>query len=58
MLFDEKNAAIARAIVNLGQNLGVTVIAEGVETDAQWQFLIENGCHSFQGYLFGHPTEM
>lgn len=58
MLFDEKNAAIARAIVNLGQNLGVTVIAEGVETDAQWQFLIENGCHSFQGYLFGHPSEM
>lgn len=58
MLFDEKNAAIARAIVNLGQNLGVTVIAEGVETDAQWQFLIENGCHSFQGYLFGHPAEM
>lgn len=58
MLVDEKNAAIARAIVNLGQNLGVTVIAEGVETDAQWQFLIENGCHSFQGYLFGHPAEM
>ena len=58
MLFDEKNAAIARAIVNLGQNLGVAVIAEGVETDAQWQFLIENGCHTFQGYLFGHPAEM
>lgn len=58
MLFDEKNAAIARAIVSLGQNLGVTVIAEGVETDAQWQFLIDNGCHSFQGYLFGRPAEM
>jgi EAL domain-containing protein (putative c-di-GMP-specific phosphodiesterase class I) len=46
---------IARAIVALAQSLGLTVVAEGVETEAQWKFLVRHGCHAFQGYYFGAP---
>ena len=54
-LSDATSAAIVRTIVALSQNLNIAVIAEGVETDAQFRFLDENGCHHFQGYLFGKP---
>jgi len=40
-------------IVALGQGLGLTVIAEGVETEAQRQFFAVQGCHAYQGHLFG-----
>lgn len=52
---DNNDAAITRAIITLGQTLGLSVIAEGVETSVQKDFLISNGCYHFQGYLFNKP---
>ncbi len=46
---------IVRAIAGLGQNLGMRVLAEGVETSSQLDSLRQAGCHSVQGYLFAHP---
>ncbi|PZP28732.1 MAG: bifunctional diguanylate cyclase/phosphodiesterase [Roseateles depolymerans] len=46
------DAGIANAIVQMGRALGLQVIAEGVETEAQRDFLAQAGCHEFQGYLF------
>jgi EAL domain-containing protein (putative c-di-GMP-specific phosphodiesterase class I) len=56
ILTDPNDAAIARTIVALAQSLGLSVIAEGVETDAQRDFLARNGCHAYQGYLFSKPV--
>ena len=55
LLSNPNDAAIARAVVNLGHNLGLHVIAEGVETEGQHAFLSSVGCHAFQGYLFSKP---
>ncbi len=52
---DSQDAAIARAIVDLGHGLGMRVIAEGVETEAQFHALRRLGCDSLQGYLFARP---
>jgi EAL domain-containing protein (putative c-di-GMP-specific phosphodiesterase class I) len=49
---DPGNTAIVRAIVGLGHGLGLTVVAEGVETEAQRSELHTLGCDSGQGYLF------
>ncbi len=51
------NAAIARAIVMLAASLGREVIAEGVENEAQREYLVGLGCPQLQGLLFGAPTE-
>jgi EAL domain-containing protein (putative c-di-GMP-specific phosphodiesterase class I) len=52
---DTNDAAIVKTIVVMSEALGLNVIAEGVETQAQRDFLDNQGCHSFQGYLFGKP---
>ena len=53
---DENDATIVRAIISLGINLGLNVIAEGVETAEQRRFLIAHDCFVFQGYLFSKPV--
>lgn len=51
----DRAAALIRSIIKLGVDLGFVVLAEGIETMAQRDFLIDCGCHEFQGYLFGRP---
>jgi len=53
---DSDDAAIVSAIVALGQALGLRIVAEGVETDSQQDFLTRLGCDSLQGYLMGRPV--
>ena len=55
VLIDPDDAVIAKTIISLGKSLGLSVIAEGVETEAQCQFLREQDCHEYQGYLFSKP---
>lgn len=55
MLTDPNDAAIAKTIVALGTSLGLQVTAEGVETEAQRQFLERNHCYGWQGYLLSPP---
>ncbi len=55
VLIDAKGAAIASTIVTMAQNLGLSVIAEGVETEGQRNFLARHHCHLCQGFLYSHP---
>ena len=50
------DATVARSVIALGHSLGLTVIAEGVETAEQRNMLAELGCDAFQGYFFGRPA--
>lgn len=54
---EERDSAIARAVVSLGQGLGMHVTAEGVETRTQFELLASMGCDSFQGFYFAKPLE-
>lgn len=56
VLSDPNDSAIVRTILALARNLDLHVIAEGVETDAQMDFLVNCGCAAFQGYLFSRPV--
>lgn len=58
VLSDPNDAAIAKTIVALAQSLGLGVIAEGVETEAQRDFLASSGCHAYQGYFFSRPLPL
>ena len=53
---DAAAAAIVRTVLALGQSLGIPVLAEGIETAAQWDFLAREGCAKGQGYLFAKPV--
>ncbi len=55
LLTDPNDAAIARTIIGLAQSLQLDVIAEGVEDEAQHEFLVRHGCRAFQGHLFCEP---
>jgi len=53
---DPNDAAIVQAIIVMAEALGLNVIAEGVETEVQRDFLDKHGCHAFQGYLYSRPV--
>jgi diguanylate cyclase (GGDEF)-like protein/PAS domain S-box-containing protein len=53
---DGDAASIVRAIIQMGRSLGMTPLAEGIETEDQWRFLVDNGCVLGQGYLFSKPV--
>ena len=53
---DSRNAAVVRAAIRLARELGIEVIAEGVETEGQAKFLLSAGCEYAQGYLFSKPV--
>ncbi len=55
VLTDKSDKAIARTLISMSDSLGLSVIAEGVETESQRGWLRDNGCHLYQGYLFGKP---
>jgi diguanylate cyclase (GGDEF)-like protein/PAS domain S-box-containing protein len=52
---DANDAAIAKMVIALAASMGLSVIAEGVEEQAQAELLAQLGCHAYQGYLFGRP---
>ncbi|MBT4838434.1 MAG: EAL domain-containing protein, partial [Methylococcales bacterium] len=52
---DKSDAMIVETIISMGHHLGLDVIAEGVESDQEIQFLHENGCNSYQGYFCSKP---
>ena len=58
ILTDPNDAAIAKMIILLAESLGLAVIAEGVETEAQRDLLAHLGCHAYQGYLFSRPLPL
>jgi EAL domain-containing protein (putative c-di-GMP-specific phosphodiesterase class I) len=53
---DAAAAAIVRTVLALGESLGIPVLAEGIETEAQRQFLAKEGCDKGQGFLFARPV--
>ncbi len=58
VLTDASSETIVRMMISLGHSMGLTVIAEGVETADQQQFLLENGCMQFQGYHLSRPLPL
>jgi diguanylate cyclase (GGDEF)-like protein/PAS domain S-box-containing protein len=53
---DPEAGSMVCAIIGLADSLGMTPLAEGIETEAEWRFLIENGCPLGQGYFFSRPV--
>lgn len=54
---DSKSVAIVKSLLMLGENLGIEVVAEGIETETQFEMLRSLGCRLGQGYLFSRPVE-
>jgi diguanylate cyclase (GGDEF)-like protein len=54
---EANEGVLAQAIISLGHNLGLHVVAEGVETDAQVRFLRRHGCNEVQGFYYGEPAD-
>jgi EAL domain-containing protein (putative c-di-GMP-specific phosphodiesterase class I) len=54
---DANDSAIVQAIISLGRTLDLRVVAEGVETEAQREFLVSHGCDDVQGYLYCRPCD-
>ena len=52
---DEEDAGITKAVIALAQSLNLRIIAEGVETKEQKEFIVKNGCHDIQGYYYSKP---
>lgn len=52
---DDKDKSIVRSIIDLSNHLHLKTVAEGVETEWQWRYLRDMGCHSIQGFYFGRP---
>ncbi len=57
MTLNKKSECVTNALISLGAELGVEVIAEGVETEAQFQMLTDLGCRQVQGYLLARPMQ-
>jgi EAL domain-containing protein (putative c-di-GMP-specific phosphodiesterase class I) len=58
ILTDANDAAIAKMVISLAESMGLSVIAEGVEMQAQADFLAAHDCHAYQGYFFGRPVPL
>jgi EAL domain-containing protein (putative c-di-GMP-specific phosphodiesterase class I) len=58
IVIDPGDAVIVKTIIGMAHNLGLEVIAEGVETEAQRQLLLDYDCRMFQGYLFSRPLPL
>jgi diguanylate cyclase (GGDEF)-like protein/PAS domain S-box-containing protein len=58
VLTDPNDAAIVRTILALARSMDLVAVAEGVESEGQRRFLLDNGCKVFQGYLFGRPAPL
>jgi EAL domain-containing protein (putative c-di-GMP-specific phosphodiesterase class I) len=58
VLSEPNDASSAKTIIVLAQNLGLGVIAEGVETESQRDFLASAGCNAYQGYFFSRPLPL
>lgn len=57
MLSNPEDLAVIKTIIALAKILGLTVVAEGIESEAQFLLLKESGCYLFQGYYFGYPSK-
>jgi EAL domain-containing protein (putative c-di-GMP-specific phosphodiesterase class I) len=53
---DPQAAKIVAAFIQLGQGLGMTTLAEGIEAEGEWRFLAEQGCELGQGFYFSKPV--
>jgi len=56
MLLDNRGLTIVKAIINLSAGMGLSVMAEGVETSEQREMLSLLGCNAYQGFLYGRPV--